>query len=310
MPNATARGYQVGVLKETTFGTTPASPLQLMRTTSAAIKVASSFVESEEIQLYEVPDLIRVSADGTFEINGEYSYGAFHTLLEGIFANTWTTNVLSVGSTKTSFTIEDQYTDATKFLPGKGCLVESIAVSLQQGSKITFKITGRIGVVPTAYAGATAGTGAATAAGTNAILSPIASIQLLQEGGSLDLKGVGVTQFNFEFSRPGIAQPQLGSLSLSGLDPSTFVAKGSASLYVPTTGASALLDKYLGDTATSLAATLGGASNLKDAYLWNQVKFTDGGIAPVGRGQACIQSFQWQARYDATNTTCKITRTP
>ena len=310
MANATSRGYQVGILKEVTYGTTPASALALVRTTGAAIKIAAGSVESEETHLVEVPDIIRVSADGSFEINGEYSYAAFHALMEGLWCSTFSTNVLTVGTTKTSFTIEDQYTDASLYLPGKGCLVESFSVSLQQGSKLTVKITGKVGVVPTAYATSSAGTGSATAAPTNAILSPVGSIQLLQEGGALDLKGVGTTAFTMDFMRTNIPQPQLGSLSLSGLDPSTFTAKGTIQLYVPTTSGSTLLDKYLGDTATSLACTLGGASAKKDAYLFTNVKFTDGGIAPIGRGQAAIQSLSWQAYYDATNTTCKVTRTP
>lgn len=310
MPNATSRGYRVGILKEVTYGTTPATALGLVRTTSSAIKIASSFVESEEIHILEVPDIIRVSADGTWEINGEYSYGALHALLEALFNGVFATNVLSVGTTATSLTIEDQYTDATRFLTGRGCLVEAITVSLATGSKITFKASGKVGVVPTAYTTVTAGTGTATAAPTNAILSPISSIQLLQEAGSLDLRGVGVTAFSMELMRASIPQPQLGSLSLSGLDGSTFTAKGSASLYVPTVAGTVLLDKYLAGTATSLALTLGGTSTLRDAYLFSQVKFTDGGIAPVSRGQAAIQAFTWQASVDASTTTCRVTRTP
>lgn len=307
MPNATARGYQVGYIKESTFGTTPSSALKLLRLTQGGSKIAASTVESEELQLAEVPDLIRTSADGTIDLSGEYSYGVLHDFLEGIFGGAWTTNVLTVGSTKIGFTIEEQYTDITKFLPYKGCLIESVKINLQQGNKITWQVMARATTVPSAFAAATAGTGSATAAGTAAMMSPVTSVQLMTEGGSNDLKALGTTAFSIEFSRASIAQPQLGSLSLSGLDPSTFTAKGTVSTYV--TG-STQLDKYLGDTATSMALTIGGASASKDNFLFSAVKFADGGIQPLSRGNAAIQTFNWQARYDATNTTCKITRTP
>ena len=306
MPNATSRGYQFAYVKETVFGTTPASALKLTRVTQAGSKIAAGTVESEEMQLAEVPDLIRTSADGTIEISGEYSYGVIHDLLEGIFGSTWTTNVLSVGTTKIGFTLEEQLTDVTKFLTYKGCVIEGVKIQLQQGNKITWTVSARASVLPTAYTGTTAGTGGATAAPTNVIMSPITSLQLFTEAAN-NLLTVGVTAFTIELSRASISQPQLGSLSLAGIDPSVFVAKGSISTYV---SGSTQLDKYLGDTATSLALTLGGASSLKDAWLFNQVKFTDGGVQPLSRGNAAIQTFSWQARYDSTNTTAKITRTP
>lgn len=307
MPNATSRGFRVGYVKESTQGTTPSSALTLLRTTGGGGKIAAQTVESEEVQLAEVPDVIRTNADGTGTINFEYSYGGIHPLLEGIFGSTFSTNVLRVGTTATSFTIENQYTDIGKYLAFKGCVIESLSISLQQGQKITGSIGYRAMVVPTSAASATAGTGAATAAPTNPIMSPVGSVQLIQEGGSLDLKGVGVTAFSIEFTRSAIPLPQVGSLSLAGLDSGTFVAKGSVSLYMPD---SALLDKYLGDTATSLALTLGGSSSLKDAYLFSNVKFTDGGPADVSRNQPIVQTFSWQALASSPNTTCQVTRTP
>jgi hypothetical protein len=308
MPNnASARGYRVGYVKEVTQGTTPASALTLLRTTGGVGKVSAQTIESDEVQITEVQDLIRTNIEGSGTINFEYSYGGIHPLLEGIFGATFSTNVLKVGTTPTFFTIEDQFTDITKFMAYKGCVIEKIAISLQQGQKITGQITYRAMTVPSAASGTTAGTGGPTAAPTNPIMSPVGSIQLIQEGGSLDLKGVGVTALSIEFERPGIAQPQLGSLSLSGLDQATFTAKGSISLYMPNT---TLLDKYLGDTATSLGINLGGASSLRDNYLFSKVKFTDGGPGDVSRNSPVIQTYAWQAYYDATNSTCQLTRTP
>jgi hypothetical protein len=309
--NATARGYRVAYLKEVTQGTTPATAPTLLRTTGGGMKIAASTVESEEVQLVEVPDVIRTNVDGTGSINFEYSYGGIHPLLEALFGGVWTTNVLRVGTTPSFFTIEDQFTDVSRFLNSKGCLIESISVTLAQGQKITGTINYRALTPPTAMASATVFGAAPNAAPTNPIMSPVGSVRLIQEGGALDLgpAGIGTVGFTINMSRPGIAQPQLGSTALSGLDMGTFVCTGSVSLYMPA-GASAIMDKYLSDTATSLALTLGGASTLRDAYLFSNVKFTDGGPTEMSRNSVANLNLNWQALVSSPNTTAQITRTP
>lgn len=304
MANATARGYRCGYVIEVTPGTTPASALQLLRTTSAGGRPNYQAIESEESHLTETPDVVRVGVDASGEINGEYSYGAFHGLLPSLFGANWATNNLKVGTSTITATIEDQYTDITKFMPWKGCLVNSFRVNMQQRQKITYTIGYKPTVIPTAMASATAGSGAATAAPTNPIMSPVASIQLLQEGGSGALK---LHTFTMELTRVLIEQPILGSLSLDGIDPGSFSARGTAGMYLPN---STLADKLMADTETSLALTLGGASDLKDAWLFSKVRLTGGGIQPVGRNGAVILSIDWQAIYDATNSTVMLTRTP
>lgn len=309
--NATARGYRVAYLKEVTQGTTPATAPTLLRTTGGGMKISASTVESEEVQLVEVPDVIRTNVDGTGTINFEYSYGGIHPLLEGLFASTFTANVLRVGTTPTFFTIEDQFTDISRFLAGKGCIIEGISITLAQGQKITGTITYRALTPPTAMASATVFGAAPTAAPTNPVMGPVGFVRLIQEGGALDLgpAGIGTVGFTINMSRPGIAQPQLGSTALSGLDAGTFMCTGTISLYMPA-GASAIMDKYLSDTATSLALTLGGASTLRDAYLFSNVKFTDGGPSELSKNGVANLNLNWQALATSPNTTVQVTRTP
>lgn len=309
--NATARGYRVAYIPEVTQGTTPNTAPTLLRTTGGGMKVAAQSVESEELQLVEVPDVIRTNVDGTGTINFEYSYGGIHPLLEGLLGGAWSTNVLRVGSTARWFTIEDQFTDIGRFLASKGCVITGITITLAQGQKITGTITYRALTPPTSMANATVFGAAPNAAPTNPIMSPVGSVRLIQEGGALDLgpAGIGTTGFTIEMVREGIAQPQLGSTALSGLDHGTFVCRGTLALYMPA-GASALVDKYLSDTATSLALTLGGASTLRDAYLFSNVKFTDGGPGDMTRNAPAILNLSWQALATSPNTTVQITRTP
>ena len=306
MPKANARNWRAAYVKETTAGVTPASPLTIIRTTGGGGRMAFTAEESEELQLNETPDFIRTNADGTITLNGEWSYGAVHWLLEALHQGVFSSNVLVVGSTLQTFTYEDQFLNITKYLPFKGCVVERLVISCARG-KITWSATLRASVLPTVYAGASAGTGGPTAAATNAIASHVTGIQLAQEGGSLDLKGVGLTEWSVEWSRPTILYPQQGSLSSADIDQGQLVVRGNFSLYMPD---SVLLDKLLADTLSSVALTVGGASVAKDAYLFSSVRLLDGGTQPVARNQAVIQQFQFGGRYDATNTTSKVTRTP
>lgn len=309
--NATARGFRVAYIKEVTQGDTPTTAPTILRTIGGGMQISAQTVESEELQLSEVPDVIRTNVDGTGTINFEYSYGGIHPLLEGLFGSTFSTNVLRVGSTPTFFTFEDQFTDISRYLAAKGCIIEGISITLQQGSKITGSITYRAMTPPTSMASATVFGTAPNAAPTNPIMSPVGSVRLIQEGGALDLgpAGIGTVGFTINMARAGIAQPQLGSTALSGLDHGTFVCTGTISLYVPA-GASALMDKYLSDTATSLALTLGGASTLRDAYLFSNTKFTEGGIGEMSRNSVANLNLSWQALFSSPNTTVQVTRTP
>lgn len=308
MAKANSRNWKALYLKEVTPGTTPASAGTIIRTTGGGGRASFASEESDELQLNETPDVIRVGADGTFTLNGEWSYGAIHWLLEAIHQSTFSTNVLQIGSTLTTFTIEEQFGNITKFLPWKGCVVERFTLTLNRG-KILWSATLRPMTIPTAYAGTTAFTGAATAAPTNVIGSHVKSLQLAQEGGSLDLKAaaVGLTQFSLEWSRATIPYPMLGSLSMADIDQAQISVKGQFTAYLPD---SALLDKLFGDTMTSLALTIGGASSLKEAYAFTNVRLIDGGHTAAVKGQAILQELSFQSVYDATNTGSKITRTP
>ena len=311
MSRATGRGYRVAYLQEVTPGTTPNTAPTIMRTTGGGMAFGASTVESEEVQLFEVPDVIRTNVEGTGTINFEYSYGTIHPFLENLMGAAFATNVLRVGNTLRTMTIEDQFTDISRFLAARGCIIEAITITLAQGQKITGSITYRALTPPTSFANATTFGTAPIAANTNPILSPIGGVQLIQESGAVNLGagGIGCLGFTITLTRQGIQMPQLGSTALAGLDQGTLVCTGTLSLYV-TTGAGLILDKYLSDTSTSLALTVGGAASLRDAYLFSNVKFTEGGIGEMARNTPANLNLSWQALTSSPNTSVQVTRTP
>lgn len=310
MANDTSAGYRFGYVAESVAGTTPASALQLVRTTGGGGKLTAQTAQSDEVHLAEIADVVRIGVDAGGTVPFEVSYGTvMDDWLQGILGGTWATNVLKCGVVARTFTFEDQFTGAGVYAPWKGSLIESLGMSWAVGSKPTGRMTYVSANPPTAYATATAGTGAATAAPTNAIMSPVGDMRVVQEGGSGSLLAgaPGVTAWSIDITRPVIKMPQLGSLALAGAVADRIEVKGSISLYFAT---KALIDKFLADTQTSLGVTVGGATALSYAFLMSKLRFTDGGIQEVGRGQAVIQTFQYQATYDATNSSLQVTRDP
>ena len=77
-------------LKEVTFGTTPASPLKLMRYNSHNIGMKPTFVSSNEIRSdRQRSDTILTSKTSDGDVNLEWSYGAPDDLIEGALQSTW-----------------------------------------------------------------------------------------------------------------------------------------------------------------------------------------------------------------------------
>lgn len=306
--NATGRNVRVGFVEEVTLGTTPASALQLLNVTSATHAPQFQTLASDDIGLGEVPDAVRVGADATITLEGEWSYGVLDAFgFIGVAFADWATNVLKVGSTRKSFTVEFQHLDIGKYFAYTGCVVQSLVLKGAQRGKLTFTLTLVPTSIPTASASSSVGTGSATAALTNTKFSPATSIQLAQEGGSGSLLTTGLTAFSLEFSRAIVTEPQMGSLNNSDVDGDIFEAKGSFSAYLPNT---TMYDKLIGDTATSLSLTIGGSAAKKYAIVLTTVKLLSGGPDAAAKAKAIIQTYNFQSFYDATNTSMKITRTP
>jgi hypothetical protein len=307
MSNAISNFERVAYGKESTWGTTPTgvAASQFVRYTGVNSTNEKQTVESGEIaNSGEVADIIQVSRRGGVSMNWELSYGNLDDLLESLFANAWSSNVLTVGATRKSITVERQFTDIGRYWTYAGALCQQLTLNLAVGRILT----GSIGFMSKGLleAGSSAFTGGSTVASpTNAVMDPIASLQLAQEGGAGSI--AGITDITLNLSRGLVDMPQAGSADPLDLQSGQFVASGSFSCYFAD---ATYIAKHLSHVTSSLAFTLGGASNLKYAFLFNKVKLTIPDIPNGGLNQPLIQQVQWKALRDASNTTCKITRTP
>jgi len=144
-----------------------------------------------------------------------------------------------------------------------------------------------------------------TAAGVNTVMTPLDSIQVMQEGGAGSMSGV--TDFSMELTNNVVSLDQLSSVDPADLALANFDAQGTFSLYFAD---STYYTKYANRTATSLAFTLGGAAAKKYAFSFAKVKLTALGIPNPGMNKPLVQKYSWVAYKDATDTTIKVTRTP
>lgn len=307
MSNAISNFERLAYGMESTWGTTPTGvgASQFLRFTGVNSQNAKQTVESAEIaNSAEVADIIQVSQRGGLSFGSELSYGNLDDLLQSIFANAWASNVLSVGSTRKPISLERQFTDIGRFWTYAGSLVSQLSVSFAIGRIITASVT--VNSKPLLEGGSSAFTGGSTvAAPSNSIMDPISYLQLAQEAGSGSI--AGLTEFTLNFSRPVVDLPQAATTAPLDLQNGQFVLSGSFSCYFAD---ATYIAKHLSHVQSSLSFTLGGASNLKYNFLISKVRLTIPDIPNPGINQPLIQKVEFKAFKDATNSTCKVTRTP
>jgi len=239
------------------------------------------------------------------DISGELSIGTLDTLLEGVLADDWTTNVLENGSTKKSFTFEKAITKAedptsVHYLTYKACRLDTLALAFPTAGVITYGlgIVGKHSI----GAAATAGSGAYTAAGTT---EPLASEQVVVTEATADPGDVRSLSINL--SNNLRRQMALGTSDPIGYGYGGFRATGVLDLYFENRN---LYDKYVAETKTELEAVVTSGAT---SYTFTVPKARWGvpTINLEGVNGDIFSTFPWTAIKDTvTGSTISITRVP
>lgn len=306
MPQAISNREQLAYIAEATWGTFPATPNgRIARYNSIADTQTYSTTQSGEItNARQVADTIFTDAKGGLSVKSEFSYDPQYEdwMLALLACSAWAANVAKVGTTRTSFAFERGFVDITQFLRYTGCIPVKMAWNIQNGAVISCDTTFDSKFPTTSAATAWTGT---SAAGSNSVMSPIDSVQLMQEGGGGAM--AGVTDFSMEIAN-GLADfNQLTSLDPLDLQPATLSAMGTFSLYFAD---ATYWTKYIARTRTSLQFVLGGAANKKYAFLFPNVALTAATMPNPGMNKPIVQKFSWVANFNAANSAVQITRTP
>jgi hypothetical protein len=297
----TAAGSQSQLLRiaETTWGTTPATPTGIFtRFTGVTLNPERSSFDSKEIRSDRQTADVRMGIlTGAGDLDFELSAGAFDDLFEACLGGTWATDVLKIGSTRKSFTMEMGHPDIGAYQKHLGVLVDKFSLSFVPEGIVTGKFSL---ISKSVAAGATSAFGTTTAAPTDspmdsfsgtiklagAVVANITKADLALDNGIETAKVLG---------QNSLADAVLGRASVSGTLTALFQDQ-------------TMLNMFLNETETSLElkAAFGTKSYILDMA---RIKFSGakGGITKEGL-ISYDMPFMALAPTTGTDTTLKITR--
>lgn len=298
-----SRSY-VAYITETVAGTTPVTPaFKGVPFTGTTLNLTRGGISDPSLRSDRMKRYFRLgnrTVGGNISVS--YAPGTYDDFLEATCMGLWATNVLKVGTTVRTFSMEIGHLDVTQFRTFTGCAMGGLTLNVPSGNTL---VTGEFEVM---------GMNGAIAATT------------LDSDSTIDYAGTTGTPFvhlDATFLEGGVAIGYLTGVQVK-IDNSLTVnyAAGSAGARAITSGMSlitgqvtayfesaALFAKWFAETTTSLSFTLvSGAKS--QAWLMPNVRYTASTIPVSGDGPV-IQTLTFEALFDAvTGTTLQITRVP
>lgn len=291
---AFAQGSRSGLrfIAESSFGVTPMTPtLQDLIYVSHTLNPTKDRVQSESI----IPDRIpRTDRHGNRSAAGdivvELQAEDYDPFIEAALFGTWTADVLKVGTTLRSFTIEDAALDISQFRQMRGLGVSTMAISMAPNQMVntTFSMVGSTGTI----AGSTIASGSVTAPTTNQPFDAYSGV--------LEVAGTPVAVVSaLEFSIANSLAPTfvIGSDLTPQLEYGRAVVEGTITAYYEDAD---LVNRFLNETETSLNVTVSDPGGLNVyGFLFPRTKF-NGADIPVANPQSRFITIPFVAIYDET----------
>ncbi|MEJ8571227.1 phage tail tube protein [Microbaculum marinum] len=303
MTNATGARHGLSYVAESVFGTTPGpSPAPSMlrfRYTGTTLNAAKdSFVSQEVREDRQIVDARHGAKRPAGNMAFELSYGAFDDWLEGALFGAWSTNVLKVGTTPKSFSVERRFTDINKYLVFAGVMVNTFSLQARPNGMIT----GSFDVLAADVAKGLASLGTPSDVATNAPFDAISGA--ISEGGS---PSAIVTGVDLNLNNNLAPDFVIGSATAPTIDAGRSNLTGNVTARFPNFD---LLDKFLDETESELSFALQDPAGNQLQFDIPRIKYT-GGEIPHDTEQSLTLTLPWQGlRDESESTNFKITRTP
>ncbi|MEI2416218.1 phage tail tube protein [Orrella sp. JC864] len=135
-------------IKESTPGVTPASPAagawKTARLTGNSLSPTPTTQVSDEItdsRISQGSVVTGLTIGG--DLVGEMSFGTFDDFLEALFYGNWTNDVLTVGTTRHTFSVQKAFTDVGTYHLFKGVHAATGSIEIPEEGKITLTIGGQ-----------------------------------------------------------------------------------------------------------------------------------------------------------------------
>lgn len=294
-------------IAEATYGTTPTTPaLTYIPYTTHSLNLSKARVQGNDIQ----PDrMLRVDRHGNRQVGGDIVVdmrkGDYDAFLESAFMSTWATNVLKVGTTLKSFSIEDSANDTAStdaFRLFTGMAVSSLAVSIKPNEMVT----GTFGFVGKDM------TAALTSAGTSSygtITKPFdaysGTIKIADAGGVL--AGIStVTGVDFTINNNFNPTFVVGSATTPQLEYGLATVEGTITAYFEDL---TLINRFINETETAFEVQVDSPdATAGHTWLFPRIKINAADV-PVTGPTSRVISLPFVALYDSTElTNVKLTR--
>lgn len=306
--NATRLGY----VEETVFGTTPSANLQILRRTGGNFRPSQTTITSQEIRTdYRGGTPVRTSQMAQGEINVEWSYGTLDDLLEGMLMSAWSSNVLVDGTTKKSYTFEEQFVDGaispSQYMIYKGCRIASMSMSLALESMVTgsFSVMGATPSIAQASVGA--GNTAATSTSPFNCVDMVSSLTEGSASGSATAISK-ITGIDIQIDRSIRPKRELGSLNPFDMGVGRLLVTGTVQQYFEN---DTLMDAYFAFGDRQINITLDDGTSQLLVQIPKLKYVGDADIGNPGPDGDRIVSIPFEAYATAADSALiRFTRTP
>ena len=286
---------------ESTFGTTPAGNFTNLPFSTHSLNLTKDRVAGNDIQADRMP---RVDRHGNRQVAGDIVVdlrdGDYDAFLESAMLNTWTTNVLKVGTAPKFFSVEDYAADIDQARVFTGLSVSTMGISLAPNQMVTTTF-GMVGKDMT-ISGTEKTQDAASGAAPFDAYSGDISIGNVGAGSAVAI----VTGLDFTLTNSFAPTFVIGDDSAPSLEYGRAEVEGTLTAYFED---ASLINRFLNETETEIEVSVDDPTG-GNAYtfLFPRVKINSADVGVDGPTSRMI-SLSFVALYDATEgTNLKITR--
>lgn len=293
-------------IAEATYGTTPAtgnwSTARFVTDNLGGRPVTSQSAEQRGDREPVAQILTGLDVGGS--LNVEWSQTTFDDFLEALMGGTWTANVLGLGTTDRSFSIEREYVGLSRFALFKGMRVASMSLNVAYGEIVTgsFDFAGNAVSRETATAVVTG----ITAATGNRVLNGGNDLTVL----NIDNSPSGFLIRSLTMNIDNNIQPinVIGQLAPTDQAVQAATVNGTMEMYLDVDSVDQFVS-IVNNTSVDIDFTLSDGTNtyavaLPECYLSGDLPGSQGRSEPI------IQTIEWSAAYNTAATYgIQITRT-
>lgn len=286
---------------ESTFGTTPVGNFINLPFSTHSLNLTKDRVNGNDIQADRMP---RVDRHGNRQVGGDIVVdlrdGDYDAFLESAMLNTWSTDVLKVGTTPKYFSVEDYAADIDQARLFTGCTVSSMGISLAPNQMVTttFGIVGKDMSISATQKTQTAASGAAPFDAYSGDLA-------IGNVGSSSAVAI-VTGLDFTLNNSYSPTFVIGDDSAPSLEYGRAEVEGTLTAYFED---ASLINRFLNETETELEVSVNDPTGANAyTFLFPKVKINSADVGVDGPTSRMI-NMSFVALYDSTEATnLKITR--